>query len=926
MLDSVVLPLHFTIEFVGFVVFSGAVFLIWFRPSFVPAGRFGRMVAALGFAVLACAQIAHGAAFIEADGDPQLIATRAAGLVFVALGLARGDLSRGSPSLAGAAVRLREPLSLVPVTAALVLVLVSLNRARKGAVELRRLALGAFLLGVFEALTGVFPRAEVGIGSMDPLVYAAHAAKLVGFVLVAAWLWSSIRASVRSRFVAAFAALLLAVVLALSSTLTGVISRNVETEELNRIASQLENAVRNIEGESRDLFGDARLIAQQATVRSQLAARRDLDDLARSIGKAGPFAVDFVALTAPDGELLAWFGDGPVLGRTGGNAKRSGADGTFQVRVIGTTVLEEVTESGGVPAAASLVRVADAVVALAASEVPGPRAGGRPAGVIAVGRYVDALTLEAITDAFAPARATLVSGRDVIATSMPRRVPLDDLVPTSVKRELVAGTIDSAEQELGEDRYFSAFAPLLNGAGVPVGTLVLSTPADVITATRRADVTRSLFLVTLAVGAVALLLAWLSGRRITRPIQELTNAANAVREGDLTAKAKVVGHDEVGQLGSTFNEMTAALIGMTDDLRNAARQERDLRARLETIMQSMTDGVVAVSTDGSVFAFNAASEDLTGVGADEAVGKPLDDVLDVRDANGEKRTPPLSDVGTGSVGSAYLMRRSGQPLPVAVTSAVIKDAEGDVAGAVVVVRDISREHEVEKMKTEFLSNISHELRTPLTPIKGYSELLASRELPPDKAKRFATGIRESTERLERVVELLVDFAALEAGRLAPRARPVEIPSVIENLVEQWRKRSPKHTFVVETVSDLPSVAGDERLLRRSLEEILDNSVKFSPDGGTIRIEARPSDEGPGVEIVVSDEGIGISPEELPHVFADFHQIDASETRSYGGMGLGLAFVQRIVEAHRGEVLVASEQQEGTQMTIRLPLGRTETAG
>ncbi|MGH2787534.1 MAG: ATP-binding protein [Actinomycetota bacterium] len=926
MLDSVVLPLHFTVEFVGFVVFAGAVFLIWFRPSFVPAGRFGRMVAALGFAVLAGAQIAHGAAFIEADGDPQLIAARAAGLVFVAMGLARADLSRGTPILAGAAVRLREPLSLIPVTAALILVLVALNRARKGAVELRRLALGAFLLGVFEALTGVFLRAELGIGSIDPLVHAAHAAKLLGFVLVAAWLWSSIRASVRSRFVAAFAALLLAVVLALSSTLTGVISRNVETEELNRIESQLENAVRNIQGESLDLAGNAQLIAQQATVRSQLAARRDLDVLARSIGKASPFAVDLVALTAPGGKLLAWFGDGPVLGRTGRNAKSLDADVEFQVRVIGTPVLTEVTPSDGVTAAASLVHVEDVVVALAAAEVPGRRAGARPAGVIAVGRYVDALTLEAITDAFAPARATLVSGGEVIATSMPRRVPLDDLVPASVNRELVAGTIDSAEQELGDDRFFSAFAPLLNEAGVPVGTLVLTTPADVITATRRADVTRSLFLVTLAVGAVALLLAWLSGRRITRPIQELTNAANAVREGDLTAKAKIVGHDEVGQLGSTFNEMTGALIGMTDDLRNAARQERDLRARLETIMQSMTDGLVAVSTDGSVFAFNAASEDLTGLGADEAVGKPLDDVLDVRDANGEKRTFPLSDVGTGSVGSAYLMRRSGQPLPVAVTSAVIKDAEGNVAGAVVVVRDISREHEVEKMKTEFLSNISHELRTPLTPIKGYSELLASRDLPPDKAKRFATGIRDSTERLERVVELLVDFAALEAGRLAPRARPVEIPSVIESLVEQWRKRSPKHTFVVETVSDLPSVAGDERLLRRSLEEILDNSVKFSPDGGTIRIEARRRDDGAGVEIVVSDEGIGISPEELPHVFADFHQIDASETRSYGGMGLGLAFVQRIVEAHRGEVLVASEQQEGTQMTIRLPLGRTGSAG
>jgi two-component system sensor histidine kinase VicK len=927
MLDSILLPLHFTVEFTGFVVFAGAVFLIAFRPSVVPAGRFGRFGAALGFATLAGAQAAHGAGFVETDGDAQLIGARALGLLLIAIGVARAGSPWSYPGVAGAAVRIRESLSLAPVTAALILVLVALSRARKGIATFRRLALGAFLIGVSEGLTGVFPAAEVGTASVDPLVHVAHIAKLLGYAAIAAWLWSSIRSSVRSRFVAAFATLLLAVVLALSSTLTGVISSNVETEELNRLETQLDNAHRSIEGQVGELSNTAQIIATSPTVRSSFAARGELSGLARNIARNGVFQLDFVVLATPEGELLAWFGDGPTVTDRRGRQKETGAR-ALGLSVIGSAVFKEATSSSPDvgPVAASIVSFRDdALATTAAAEVPGRRAGSDAAGVVVVGRYLDALTVEAITNSFKPARASIVHSDTIIATALPARTPVRALLPRSTWRSLSAESIQSAEQELGGRTYFSAFAPLVNAADAPIAALVLSTPADIITATRRADVTRSLFLVALGVGSVALLLAWLSGRRITRPIQDLTQAANAVREGDLSAKARVTGEDEVGQLGTTFNEMTAALIGMTDNLRDAARQERELRARIETIMQSMADGLVAVDPDRTVFAFNAAAEELTGVTTDDAVDKPLDDVLDVRDANGEKLALSVGDQVTGSVGGAYLMRREGPPLPVAVTSAVIRDVDGSAAGAVVVVRDVSREHEVERMKSDFLSNISHELRTPLTPIKGYAELLATRDLPADKSKRFATGIRESTERLERIVELLVDFAALEAGRLSPRARPVELGSLIEEIEQKWQGRSTKHELVVETGTSLPSVSGDERLLRRSLEEILDNAVKFSPDGGTIRITARESADGSAVELLVSDEGIGIPTEDLPHVFADFHQVDSSETRTYGGLGLGLAFVQRIVEAHRGEVEVVSELRHGTTLTIRLPAGRSQAA-
>jgi signal transduction histidine kinase len=242
---------------------------------------------------------------------------------------------------------------------------------------------------------------------------------------------------------------------------------------------------------------------------------------------------------------------------------------------------------------------------------------------------------------------------------------------------------------------------------------------------------------------------------------------------------------------------------------------------------------------------------------------------------------------------------------------------------VAVIRNMSREREIERMKSEFLSNISHELRTPLTPIKGYAEILGRKNVPADKAQQFAQGILESTGRLERIVELLVDFSAMEAGRLSPRTTPVDVAELLTKVAEQAKSKTSRHRLQVDAKARLPKVLGDERLLRRSLDEILDNAIKFSPDGGTIRLEARAASSGNGagrrnVEISVTDEGIGIPTDDLHKIFSDFHQLDGSETRTYGGLGLGLAFVQRIVEAHAGTIDVQSEPDEGTRFTLTIP--------
>ncbi len=919
-------PLHFTVEFLGFLMTAGAAFLVLSRPSLIPGEAFNRITAALGFTVLAAAQVAHGGAFavgtVDAttDGAEFLVAGRGLGYALLLIAVVGG--LRAAPA-AGAALALREPLLLVPAGVAALLSIMALAAARVES-AMRRLAGAAFLIAVSEALTASAPSEVFGTGDVDTFSYLAHGLRAGGYLLLGSWLWTGIRSSIRIRFVASFVALLVAVVLALSTALTGVISSNVEQNELARVKEQALSTANSImEDEAADLqeMIESSIGAFEAELAGKMRTQTDLFTEAANVAELLP-TVDFVLLRGPNrptGRSFAFAGEGPSL-HIGPprDFKERRLEASDWLKVMGTDVAKDATsfeEFGGVD------RVEDSIVILAGKQVGDPNS---PAGVVIVGQWVDGLTMEDITNRLKPTRATLVVSGKTMTSELPAKLPKRRLLPGSSDIE-TTGTPFATQQTLGERAFYSGFAALRRPTGEVIGEIVLSSPASIVSQTRE-GVTKILFVVAMGVGAIAMVLAWLSGRRFTRPIQQLTATAGRVREGDLAAQAVVHGEDEVGQLGETFNEMTASLLRMTDDLREAAQEESRLRTRIETIMQSMADGLVAVDADLHVLAFNREAETLTGIKAGAAIGHPVEKVLEARDAQGDPVRLPIFDLAEGSVGAVMLKRKGGDPVPVAVTSAIVRNDDGDVAGGVAVLRDMTREREIEKMKSEFLSNISHELRTPLTPIKGYAEILSRKEVPPEKTKQFVKGILDSTARLERIVELLVDFSAMEAGRLAPRATPIDLGALVQKLAEDWEKKTPRHSVVAEVRPKLPQVVGDERLIRRSIEEVLDNAVKFSPQGGTIKLEAKGATSATNgrrrqVQVCVTDEGIGITPEDLPKVFSDFHQLDGSETRAYGGLGLGLAFVQRIVEAHAGTITVESEPDQGTTFTISIPAAR-----
>ncbi len=914
-------PFHFTIEFLGFLVTAGGALVLIARTSLLPDGGSNRATAALGLGMLAAAQVLHGGSFLESDAAKPLIALRTLGLALLFLSLVP---ALGRESAAAAAVASRDPLGAAPAVAALLLALAAVLASVRGAQRgLRRLAFAALLLGTSELFIGLSPNVQFVKGVVNEFGYAAHATKLGGYLALAWWLWGGVRASIRLRFVISFAALLVVVVLALSAALTGVISETVEQEELKRLSSQLGEAAATLEETSTAaLAEDARQIADSDILQQAMKRRSNLTALAARFQESDElFGIDFMLLMTPQRRLLAYDALAPVQMRRG-RFVQQGLPPVDVLKIAGSRVPRAVSR-GGSSVGASLDAVdKDLVGVIAAAPVSEMRDPDRRLGLLAIGRWVDVLTMRELSGQATDASLVATGGDAVIASDLPFKVAADALVPTGTRA--AADQTVTRRGALAETAYFMALRQLRSRDGAPVGILALSSRADLVTTTRL-EVTRTLFLVAMVIGALVLLLAWLSGRRITRPIQTLTRAAGLVREGDLSVQAQVTGEDEVGQLGETFNEMTASLSRMTNELREKAREERHLRARDEAIIESMADGLVAVDSERKILAFNRRAEQLTGIDASSAVGRPVDEVVQVRDARGEAVSLPIHQLAEGSVAGVFLTAKGLRSVPVVVTSAVLVGDDGEPAGGVALLRDVSREHEVERMKSEFLSNISHELRTPLTPIKGYAEILMRGNLGREKARSFIRGIQDATARLERIVALLVDFAAMEAGRLLPRSRPVDMGHLVEEVVGEWKSRSSRHRVVAEVGKRLPRVLGDERLLKRSLEELLDNAVKFSPDGGTIRLVARGAMAGNGrrrsVELVVTDEGIGIAPEDLPKIFSDFHQLDGSETRSFTGLGLGLAYVQRIVEAHDGSVHVDSEPNRGTRLTITIPARR-----
>lgn len=235
-----------------------------------------------------------------------------------------------------------------------------------------------------------------------------------------------------------------------------------------------------------------------------------------------------------------------------------------------------------------------------------------------------------------------------------------------------------------------------------------------------------------------------------------------------------------------------------------------------------------------------------------------------------------------------------------------------------VYRDITKEYEIDQMKSEFVSTVSHELRTPLASVLGFAELLLNKQLKPERQQRYMTAIYQEANRLTALINDFLDLQRMESGRQSYAIVPVPIEQLVHEVFALYQEQSPLHTFHMDLLTHQTIVEGDRAKLLQVMTNLISNAVKYSPNGGAIHVTCREDAEQNRLIIDISDEGLGIPADSLPHLFSKFYRVDNSDRREIGGTGLGLAIVSEIVAMHHGEIAVTSELGKGSTFTVSLP--------
>jgi signal transduction histidine kinase len=512
----------------------------------------------------------------------------------------------------------------------------------------------------------------------------------------------------------------------------------------------------------------------------------------------------------------------------------------------------------------------------------------------------DSTTWQAMVGRLAQAtehRITLIdsAGRVVAESELDRRAL--PLIPTHAERPEVrgalAGEAASARRQSVTTGQQLLYVAVSGGPGV---VRVASELAAVDAVVRTAQ--RSVLGAALLALLVGIVLALVAGNSIAAPLKEITTAARSIAAGQ-PPRFPRSGVPDVDGLVQAIREMHLQLGHRIDALRHE-------QAESAALVDAMVEGVLASDGRGRVVRANPAARRLLGYAPDE----PL---------------PMLSEL--------FRLKAAREVVEAARAGAVIRDHELELddqtvlvsarplptGGVVIVLHDLTEMRRLEAVRRDFVANVSHELKTPLTSISGYAEtLLADSGNDAPTARRFLETILNNARRMQRLVDDQLDLSRIESGRWQPRVSAMDTDGLIR---EAWaacaeRAEAMAIGFEVEVDPQATTLRGDADGLRQVLVNLLDNAVRYSPEGATVRCRAHRVRDG--IELVVSDTGTGIAREHLPRIFERFYRADPSRSRDEGGTGLGLAIVKHLVEAHGGAVRAESDLGRGTTITVLLP--------
>jgi two-component system, OmpR family, phosphate regulon sensor histidine kinase PhoR len=411
-----------------------------------------------------------------------------------------------------------------------------------------------------------------------------------------------------------------------------------------------------------------------------------------------------------------------------------------------------------------------------------------------------------------------------------------------------------------------------------------------------------------ACGAAAIAGGWLLARRAAWPVEELCSSASRLAAGDFEATLPSPDLAELAGLAEAFGRLREQLVERGLTIGRQGTQQ-------EAVLGSMIEGVLAIDARQRIVGMNRAAAELLGIDHDEVIRRPIQEVI----RNPDLRRFALLAIDCREPVEDDLVLRGERDRTIRLRGTALRDLSGE-GGAVIVLNDVTDMQRLENVRRDFVANVSHELKTPVASIKGFVETLLDGALDdPGNSRRFLEIVNRQADRLASIIEDLLALSRIEQSEGSGNL-PLEttwIAQVFSAVEADCGPRAAERSIRLD-VACPEELAADANppLLEQAVINLVDNAIKYSEPGGTVRLFA--ARENGDLAICVVDDGVGIEPEHLPRLFERFYRVDKARSRKLGGTGLGLSIVKHIVQAHGGRIDVASLPGEGSTFTIRLP--------
>ena len=464
-----------------------------------------------------------------------------------------------------------------------------------------------------------------------------------------------------------------------------------------------------------------------------------------------------------------------------------------------------------------------------------------------------------------------------------------------------------------DTRYWKIVSPISSSSGNsgnPLGIISVTTNIES-RYTQVKDIGVIFVSSSLIAIVLVIIITFLISQGITKPIAEMKKQTEKIAEGNYTGEVKIYSDDELGQLGQAINDLSFKI-------KEAQENSESERQRLDSVLRHMSDGVIATDRRGRIVIMNTAALDILNLKSEKVIGIPLLSILPLE----EKVT--FRELLETQHERLIHLEEDGEDSIVQCEFSVIQRESGFISGLVCVLTDVTEQQKIDRERRNFVSNVSHELRTPLTSIKSYTEALVdgaweNKEIAPG----FLKVIETETDRMMRMITDLLNLSRMDQNRLALEKEFINMNELVVHIVNRFEmvlQSEPYRDKNYRILTDITQrdlwVELDQDKITQVLDNIINNAIKYSPDGG--RIIVRLMETHTDIIVSVSDEGLGISRKDIPHLFDRFYRVDKARSRAMGGSGLGLAIAQEVIQLHGGKIWVNSIENKGSTFFVSLP--------